>query len=320
MSNSATELAEPYRQRGNHPPQRGTLHLEEARILRQEAYAEAQFIMELEAPRIAATAQPGGFVHIRCADALPLRRPLSLLDADPSTGTIKVLYKALGAGTSALSKQVPGNVLSVLGPIGNGFTPTRRQPLLIGGGVGIPPIVFLAERMHAQSNQSSLPNGASRPLVFMGSEVPFPFACEASRLDVAGLGDAAFEGGRASQAMAQLESKGIASRLASTQGYDGVFNGFVTDLARAWLSEQSPADFSEIEIFACGPEPMLRAAATLAAEHQLPAQLCLEEFMACGVGGCAGCTVLVTIDGAPQMKRVCVDGPVFDATAVYPQL
>jgi dihydroorotate dehydrogenase electron transfer subunit len=74
----------------------------------------------------------------------------------------------------------------------------------------------------------------------------------------------------------------------------------------------------ETEIFACGPTPMLKAVAKLAKSYDLPCQVALEEFMACGIGGCAGCNVLVTTSEGPAMKRVCVDGPVFDARAVYP--
>ena len=72
-------------------------------------------------------------------------------------------------------------------------------------------------------------------------------------------------------------------------------------------------------IYSCGPTPMLRAVQKLAQEFAIPSQLCLEEFMACAVGGCAGCVVPVLVDGQRQMKRVCVDGPVFDGAAVYPQ-
>ncbi len=92
----------------------------------------------------------------------------------------------------------------------------------------------------------------------------------------------------------------------------------MTDLARVWLDTLSDTRLQEVEIFACGPIPMLKATAALAQEYKLPCQVSLEEFMACAVGGCAGCTVLIHTDDGPLMKRVCVDGPVFDANAVYP--
>ncbi|TLY53000.1 MAG: dihydroorotate dehydrogenase electron transfer subunit, partial [Gammaproteobacteria bacterium] len=87
--------------------------------------------------------------------------------------------------------------------------------------------------------------------------------------------------------------------------------------ADAWLSSLGAAELSEVEVFACGPTPMLEASANLARRHGVPCQVSLEEFMACAVGGCAGCTVQVRTSAGPAMKRVCVDGPVFDAYSVF---
>ena len=96
------------------------------------------------------------------------------------------------------------------------------------------------------------------------------------------------------------------------------YRGFVTDLARAWLTTLSADERTAVQVFACGPTPMLKAVAKLTRELDLPCQVALEEYMACGIGGCAGCTVLVQAPDGPAMKRVCVDGPVFDARQVYP--
>ncbi|HSO80261.1 MAG TPA: dihydroorotate dehydrogenase electron transfer subunit, partial [Chromatiaceae bacterium] len=114
-----------------------------------------------------------------------------------------------------------------------------------------------------------------------------------------------------------LDDWGIPSRLASLQGYAGCFQGYVTDLARAWLQALGASALADVEVFACGPHPMLAAVAALAREFALPCQVSLEEYMACGVGGCAGCTVEVRTTTGPAMKRVCVDGPVFEAQAVF---
>jgi dihydroorotate dehydrogenase electron transfer subunit len=93
----------------------------------------------------------------------------------------------------------------------------------------------------------------------------------------------------------------------------------VTDLAAHWLGSLDAEALAEAEIFACGPTPMLQATARVARRFGVPCQVSLEEFMACAVGGCAGCAVpVVQGDGSLAMKRVCVDGPVFDASAVYP--
>jgi dihydroorotate dehydrogenase electron transfer subunit len=118
--------------------------------------------------------------------------------------------------------------------------------------------------------------------------------------------------------MPLLDELSVPSRLATLAGFPGCFDGYVTDLARAWLATRSSEQLTEIEIFACGPTPMLAAVARLAREFALPCQVSLEEFMACAVGGCAGCAVAVQSAGGPAMKRVCVDGPVFDAAAVFP--
>ena len=116
--------------------------------------------------------------------------------------------------------------------------------------------------------------------------------------------------------MPLLEDWGIACRLASRQGYPGCCEGLVTELATEWLTALGPAVADEVEIFACGPTPMLKAVQALAARFDVPAQLSLEEYMACAVGGCAGCAVRVNTPAGPAMKRVCVDGPVFEAATV----
>jgi len=120
--------------------------------------------------------------------------------------------------------------------------------------------------------------------------------------------------------MPLLDELGVASRLASNAGYPGCYNGHVTELAARWLAALTPAELDEVAVYACGPTAMLAAAATLARAHALPCQLALEEFMACAVGGCAGCAVAVRTAQGRAMKRVCVDGPVFEAQSVYPEL
>ena len=97
----------------------------------------------------------------------------------------------------------------------------------------------------------------------------------------------------------------------------GCYDGFVTQLADEWLGSLDAAAKAEVEVFSCGPTPMLEAMAKVAAKHGVACQVSLEEFMACAVGGCAGCTVRVNTPDGPAMKRVCVDGPVFDARAVF---
>jgi dihydroorotate dehydrogenase electron transfer subunit len=289
-------------------PHRGTIFVEDAEVLAQEAFEAKQFILKLQAPKCAAAATPGSFVHLSCDESLPMRRPLSIMRADAQRGTIEVLYKIVGNGLDLLARKKRGGRVSCLGPIGNGFTPHPQKPrtLLVGGGVGIPPMVFLAERLREQTNVDW------KPLVLMGSEVPFPFRARPSTILAEGMPEATIA------CMPMLDEWGVPSRLASLAGYPGCYEGYVTDLAAAWLSTLDKKGLNEVEMFACGPTVMLKAAASVARRFNIPCQVSLEEFMACAVGGCAGCGVRVETPLGPAMKRVCVDGPVFDAAAVFP--
>jgi dihydroorotate dehydrogenase electron transfer subunit len=287
--------------------QRGTIFLEKARVISQLAYDAEQFVLRVAAPRCAAHAQPGSFAHLTCDATIPMRRPLSIMRANASAGWIEMLYKVVGPGLHALAARKAGDEVSVLGPIGRPFTPhpERRRPLLVGGGVGIPPMVFLAEALRADTR------AAWQPLVLMGSEVPFPFRTRPSTIILPGMPDGTIA------CMPLLEEWNIASRLASRSDFPGCYPGFVTELADAWLGTLKPAELADIEIFACGPTAMLKVVAALARKFKVPCQVSLEEFMACAVGGCAGCTVEVRTPEGSAMKRVCVDGPVFDAYAVF---
>jgi dihydroorotate dehydrogenase electron transfer subunit len=285
---------------------RGTIFLEQARVISQLAYDAEQFVLRVAAPKCAAQAQPGSFAHVTCDAAIPMRRPLSIMRADARAGWIELLYKVVGPGLHALAAHKAGDTLSVLGPIGRPFTthPERPRTLLVGGGVGIPPMVFLAERLREAK-------GAWKPLVLMGSEIPFPFRTRPSTLIVPGIPDGTIG------CMPLLDEWGVPSRLASRADFPGCFPGFVTQLADAWLKSLGPKELAEVEIFACGPTPMLEVTAQVARRYGVPCQVSLEEFMACAVGGCAGCAVEVRTPAGPAMKRVCVDGPVFDAYTVF---
>jgi len=287
---------------------RGTIFVEDAELLAQQEFPGRQFVIRLRAPKCAAAATPGSFAHLTCDPLLPMRRPLSIMRTDPAAGWIEILYKIVGPGLEALSKQPLGATLSVMGPIGQGFKPSPARPktLLVGGGVGIPPMVFLAESLKERDD------AAWQPLVLMGSEIPFPFHTRPSTILLPGVPDGVIA------CMPLLDGWGVPSRLASLAGFPGCFDGYVTELAAAWLSSLDATALAEVEIFACGPTPMLQATAKVARQFGVPCQVSLEEFMACAVGGCAGCAVPVVTESGLAMKRVCVDGPVFDANAVFP--
>ena len=282
---------------------RNTIFVEDGELLRIDEFPGDQFTLRIRAPKCAAAAQPGSFVHVTCDNSLPMRRPLSIMRVEDDC--IEILYKIVGDGLSLLSKKQPGDSINVLGPVGQPFRPSEDRPntLLIGGGVGIPPMIYIADHLRQQA-------GNWAPLAILGSELAFPFELQASAIDTPWL-DA-----NVNATIPLLESWGIPCRLATLAGFEACFDGYVTDLADRWLSTLTTDELSKTEVFSCGPTPMLRAVAALAEKYDLPCQVSLEEFMACAVGGCAGCAVKIITPEGEAMKRVCVDGPVFEASTV----
>ncbi len=279
----------------------GSIQVVDCQILAHYQFAGEQYILTLDSPEIAHATKPGQFVHISVSDALSMRRPISIMSVDIENNTFDLLYKVVGEGTRQLAERKIGEILSVIGPIGNGFALNdKKLPLLIGGGVGMPPMIALAQQLKDIDGYN--------PFVILGSEVPFPFDLVKSHIDPKH---------KVGATMALLEDWNVACRLASLQNYEGVYQGYTTDLAKEYLDTLSVDKHSEVEIYACGPPPMLVATAKLAKAYNLPCQVSLEEYMACAVGGCAGCVVEVKTGSGTAMKRVCVDGPVFDAQSVF---
>lgn len=283
------------------PPPASAVFVEEAPVLQQCEYPQQQRVLRLHAPRCATAATAGQFVHLQCDPGLRMRRPYSIMSVSASQGWIEILYRIVGRGSRLLGEKRRGDTLNTVGPIGKGFTLhyKRPRPLLLGGGVGIPPVFLLAKLLEARKGFS--------PLAVFASERPFPFPVCESRLAVTGLD----KNSRATHA--DLETAGIPARLCSKQAYPGCLNGFAHEIADKWLARLSDVDRAQVEIFACGPGPMLKAVISLASKYVLPCQLALEEYMACGLGGCGSCVVATMQQGRVSMKRVCVDGPVFDA-------
>jgi len=278
---------------------RGTIFEEQAKVLAHITHPGDQYVMRLHAPKTAAHAQPGQFVHLRVSHERALRRPISIMLADPEKDTIDLLYKVTGEGTRLLSERQIGEAIRLLGPIGQAFdlTDNDKRYILIGGGVGIPPMIFAAD--HLQNKADCM--------VFAGSEVPFPFALQPSTTLLPGIG------GNTILSISSLEERGINSRLASNAGLYGCFEGHVPNLARDYLLALDAHERGRCVLLSCGPHPMLHAVVQLGRELHLPTFLSLEEHMACGIGGCAGCVVKTIEDGVEKYRRVCVDGPVFAA-------
>ena len=233
-------------------------------------------------------AKPGQFVMVRTgADRFPLlRRPFSLLglirDQDHVAG-IEILFKVVGKGTEKLSRCRPGDRLSILGPLGNAFQvpDTCRQLILVAGGVGVPPIRFLAQSM-LEREQSP-----ERCVVFVGGRTQTDLVC-----------------------ITEFDLPGFLLDVSTDDGSQGN-QGVVTASLEKMLDGNS-ADL----ICACGPWPMLKAVAAIAVARMIPCQVSIEAMMACGMGACLGCAVSVRDDPA-RYRHVCTDGPVFDAQRLH---
>jgi len=281
-------------------PSRNTIFEEQAKVLAHITHPGEQFIMRVHAPKTAATAKPGQFVHLRVSPERALRRPISIMLTNPEKGTVDLLYKAIGEGTQLLSERKTGDQIAMLGPIGVPFdlSDTSKRYVLIGGGVGIPPMIFAADQLASNNTDC---------IVFAGSEIEFPFALKPSTMLLPGVG------GNAILSITSLEERGIACRLASNAGLYGCYDGHVPHLARDYLAALSAEERARCVLLSCGPHPMLHAVARVGREFDLPTYLSLEEHMACAIGGCAGCVVKTIEDGEEKYRRVCVDGPVFAA-------
>jgi dihydroorotate dehydrogenase electron transfer subunit len=244
--------------------------------------------LTLVAPEIAEAARPGQFIEIGVPDglAIHLRRPFSIHQASRRggwAGTLEVVFDVVGPGTAWLSEAKPHDILDVVGPLGRSFRYPRDQVscLLIGGGYGAAPLYFLAEELRARNKVVNMIVGArTHDRVFKP-----------------------IEGKRLSNAV----------WITTEDGSMGE-RGRVTDVLSMVL-ERTGAEV----VYACGPNPMLRAVAGVCRERELPAQVAVEEMMACGMGVCWTCVVpLLASDGRGWWNvRACVEGPVFNAARVW---
>ncbi len=227
------------------------------------------------------------------------------MQADPENGQIEIYFQRVGKGSNALSQKTTGDTVQCLGPIGNGFGTAGDDdlPLLLGGGVGMPPILFLA---HALMLAGRIP-----ALVLLGSERPMPFPVCFSNLETLGLPQ------ECNTTLHLLEKENIPARLCTGRETPGYYRGTAVAAADLWLRKLSSETVPKVIIYGCGPEPMLKAVAALACRYRLRCELCVEEHMACCVGGCAGCAIPIFENDRIALRRVCVDGPVFPAQAVY---
>lgn len=247
--------------------------------------APAVYSLWLDAPQIVEHAVPGQFVALYCRDKdhlLP--RPISICELDYEKGLLRLVYRVVGAGTEAFSRLSAGDSIEVLGPLGNGYRVEEPQsPLLIGGGIGIPPMLELAKQL---SGDVTVVLGYRDSDLFLKDE----FERYAKRVLVA-----------------------------TDDGSVGT-KGTVIDAIAEHAVCGMPGSSSSVDVIcACGPMPMLRGVKALGIEKEIPVYLSLEERMACGIGACLGC-VCQSVDedshSKVKNKRVCKDGPVFLSTEI----
>ncbi len=253
---------------------------QDAEIVFNKPVAVGTFLMGVRSPEIAAEARPGQFVMIRVGPGMDplLRRPFSICGVQDEL--FFILYRVVGRGTRIMSDTEKGKLLAVLGPLGRGFELPHNgeRPLLVAGGMGIAPLLFMAGST-ASERYTFLAGFGSVDQIVGADEVGLP----GMEISMATDDGSAGHHGRVTQLLEK--------RLAGLKGNSGM-------------------------VFACGPMPMLRVVASMTLERNIPCQVSLEAAMACGLGACQGCAVKAASGEDRAYYHVCQDGPVFDVTAL----
>jgi dihydroorotate dehydrogenase electron transfer subunit len=256
-----------------------TKQLIDATIVANKAFASGMYSLTLDVPELVCTIAPGQFVELGLGfPDLVLRRPLSVFRCgdDVGYGHIEILYQVLGEGTRRLSCLSTGEMLSVLGPLGNSWPVEEgvRRALVIGGGIGVAPLALLVRKLHESSAAVTMIQSAQSAERLVAAEYFFP-----------------------------LCKRQVIATDDGTEGY----HGLVTEPLADVLQEES------FEVaYICGPEPMQEACAALCGKAGVRTWVSLERLMACGLGACLSC-VVPTVTG---LRRVCADGPIFPAEEV----
>jgi len=268
-----------------------------AKVLLQRKVGPETFLLRLLSPEIARLALPGQFVMLRVSDSTDpfLRRPFSFFRIFPpqgkrkgpeDEGALEICYQVVGRGTSRMAQLRMGERLDVLGPLGKGFglAEGRSRILLIGGGIGIAPLVAWAEQLRREGGKKkrfAKASGSSQEvLILLGGK---------SRGKIPGI--------------RELQRMGFEPQVATEDGSLGI-QGLATDLLERELLTQGP---KSVALYSCGPLPMLARVAQIADQFDLPCQVLLEARMACGVGACLGCMVKARdkgIRGSPEEEEL----------------
>jgi dihydroorotate dehydrogenase electron transfer subunit len=251
-------------------------------IVANERDTDQYFRLVLRAPQIAPLIQPGQFAHVRILplkDAL-LRRPFSIFQV--AGDTFSILYKTVGKGTDALARMRAGEELSVIAPLGRGFTVPSAGgeiPLLVAGGYGMAAMFLLAQR------------SPQKGVVFVGGRRRVDILCEK-----------------------EFAALGWEVRAITEDGSHGE-KGMVTQPLLTEI-QNSKFKIQNFKLFACGPTPMLKAIGKIAEDFNLPAELSMDEHMCCGVGTCLTCVIPVKAGDSWEYQRTCTEGPVFDSRQI----
>ena len=262
----------------------------DAAVIANTRLSDDYSVLALAAPDIAALARPGQFVMVKTSRGMDplLRRPFSIFEilrnADGSPRGITILNKRIGKGTSLLYEVEAGARVECLGPLGRPFEPVDppAEAWMVAGGVGLGPFVTLAEALLARGTATTLFYGARR----------------AADLHCADL----------------FERLGVRLVFSTEDGSRGT-HGRITAPLQDALSSTPPS--TDVRLYVCGPTPMMRAVADVAAAHHRRCDVSLEQVMGCGMGGCYSCVVPARDPGGiPHHTRSCIDGPVFDATRI----
>lgn len=258
-------------------------------VCSQRVLADGIYDLTLQTKEIAKHAKAGQFVSVYCNDKTKLLpRPISLCGIDREKGTIRLVYRVTGdnTGTEEFSRLSEGDTIRILGPLGNGFTVSGKKAFLIGGGIGVPPMLQLAKDIHSGAVQGLEDGSIPEISIVMGYRNAQTFLLD------------------------EFEKEAV-SYVATEDGSVGT-KGNVLDAIRENALE------AEV-IYACGPTPMLRALKAYAKEHDMECFISMEERMACGIGACLACVCHSKEKDAHtnvNNKRICKEGPVFDAQEV----
>ena len=245
-------------------------------IISRKGLAEGVFELNVVSDALAVQARPGQFVNVKCGRENLLRRPISVCGVFGDE--VKLVFEVKGAGTKWLSERRTGELLDIHGPLGKGFDFPKGDIIVVGGGIGCPPMLFAAQKAFLAGTVAAAVIGfrdADSVILrhdFMAYCDPAHFTTDDGSYGIHGT------------------VTGPLEKLLEKGGYDAVF--------------------------ACGPRAMLSAVASICSKHGMPCQVSLEERMACGVGACVVCACATRSGGAEGMSRVCRDGPVFDAETV----